>query len=144
MKILPFRETDAEDVAKLSNENVTAFQYHVTPSFLKRMCANKHYKMFVLKDAGQIIGFCGVNFRREDVAELGPVCVKSDRRMHGLGRVLVARVFEFLEPLGHSRVVVKAKSSNKTGREFFSTMGFNKIADVSCRGAPAVLMEHLL
>jgi predicted N-acetyltransferase YhbS len=144
MKILPFKESDAEAVAKLSNENVSAFQYKVTSSFLRRMCTRKDYKMFVLKDAGQIIGFSGVNFKDTGTAELGPICVKNDRRMHGLGRMLVSRVFEFLEPLGHSKVFVKVKASNKLGQEFFGSMGFKNVGQVMCRGSPATVMEFNL
>lgn len=143
MKIHPFKESDAAAVAKLSNENSTAFQYQkVTPAFLKRMCSRKDYKMFILKDTGQIIGFCGVNFRNPKIAEIGPVCVKNERRTHGLGRLLVNEIFDFLEPMDHDLAIVKVKASNAVGQEFFRSMGFKRAAKCSCGGVPAIVMEY--
>jgi N-acetylglutamate synthase-like GNAT family acetyltransferase len=143
MKIHSFKESDAEAVAGLSNENSFAFQHaRVTPSFLRRMCAHKTYKMFVLKDGGEIVGFCGVNYRSKRTPELGPICVKNGRRMHGLGRLLVMRVFEFVGPLGCQKLWVKAKASNRVAQKFFRSMGFKKAGEVSVRGVPAVIMDY--
>jgi len=144
MKILPFKESDAKAVAELSNVNSTAFQYQrVTPSFLKRMCLRSDYRMFVAKEPGQLLGFCGAKYKKGDTAELGPICVRTELRAHGIGRVLVNRIFEELEPTECSRVIVKVKSSNSEGLKFFRSMGFNKMADCTCGGAPAVVMEYL-
>jgi N-acetylglutamate synthase-like GNAT family acetyltransferase len=143
MKIHSFKESDAEAVAALSNENSFAFQHaKVTPAFLRRMCAHRTYKMFVLKEHGAIVGFCGVNFRSKKAAELGPICVKNERRMHGLGRLLVMRVFEHVEPLNCDSLWVKVKSSNRDAQKFFTSLGFKKTGQASVRGTPVVMMEH--
>ena len=127
----------------MSNANSTAFQYQkVTPAFLKRMCHHSDYTMFILKEGREVLGFCGVNFKDPIIAEIGPICVKTERRTHGLGRLLVGRIFEFLEPLDTTKVIVKVKLSNKAGLEFFTALGFNKVAEVSCGGSPAVVMDY--
>ena len=145
MKIHSFKESDAGVVAELSNENAFAFQYSkVTPAFLKRMCSHKTYKMFVLKDSGVIVGFCGVNYKGRKAAELGPICVKNERRMHGLGRMLVMRVFEFVEPMNCDKLWVKVRASNRTAQTFFRSMGFVKSGEAMARGVPVVVMEHSL
>lgn len=142
MKIREFKESDAKAVAKLSNENSTVFQYaDVTPSFLKQLCKNPKYKLFVMED-GEIIGFCGANFENPLAAELGPICIRPDCRIHGLGKILVDRVFAFLETVRPEKVIVKIKDSNTIGQDFFKSLGFKKIGDCTCGGGPAVLMAR--
>jgi len=143
MKIREFKETDAEKIAKLSNDNSEVFQYEsVTPDFLKRMWKNPNYKLFVLSEGSEVIGFCGVNIEALPIAELGPICVEKSRRMHGLGRLMMEDVFQFLEPLKPARVIIKVKTSNIDAQEFFKTLGFTKVEGVLCGGKPAILMQY--
>lgn len=145
MKLREFRESDAEAVASLSNENSGFFQYSVvTPEFLKRLCNDSKYRMFVLEDDG-LIGFCGINYHNALFAELGPICVRADQRNSGFGRLLAEAIFEFLSKGKVSRppkVIIKVKSSNITAQAFFASLGFRKTGDILCGEAPAILMEH--
>ncbi len=143
MKIREFAESDAQAVADLSNANANFFQYpHVNSDFLMRMWSHPRYELFVAEDGGQIVGFCGVNFQQLPVSELGPVCVRADRRAHGLGKALVGRAMEFVRSKGPSVLIIKAKKSNIRAQEFFTSLGFRRAQEVSVGGEPAVVMEH--
>ena len=141
MKIRSFKESDAEKAAKLSNSNSDAFQYCVTADFLRQMSQNPSYKMFVAADANELLGFCGVNFSQLPVAELGPICISDNRRMEGLGRLLLERIFEFLESHKPLTVIIQVKTSNTGAQEFFSSLGFKKTEGVMVNEIPAILME---
>lgn len=143
MKIREFRESDAEAVAKLSNENADFFQFSgVTPEFLKRLCSHPKYRLFVLEDNKEIIGFCGVNYQNLQLVELGPICVRTDWHRQGLGRLLVEAGFEFLRRMKGSRVIIKVKASNIAAQEFFASLGFKKSQEVFVAEEPAFLMER--
>lgn len=143
MKIREFKEADAQKVADLSNANADVFQYpNVTPQFLKRMWDHPKYKLFVLADRSEIVAFCGVNYEHLPVAELGPVCVETSRRTHGLGRLLVNALFEFLEPLNAKKVIIKVKTSNIAAQDFFKSLDFKKVEGTLVNEEPAIIMQH--
>ncbi len=143
MKLREFKETDADKIASLSNENGEFFQYpKVTADFLKSMALAQGYKMFVLSEGSNVIGFCGLNYQSMPLVEIGPICVEEGRRMHGLGRLLIDEVFEFLQPLNPPKVIIKVKASNIAGLEFFESLGFQKVAETVCKNETAILMEH--
>ena len=141
MKIRNFKSTDAGKVSALSNDNLAAFQYEVNSDFLSRMDANERYQMFVLSDGSEVLGFAGLNFEQLPLAELGPICVASTRRGSGLGRLLVDYVFEFADNIGVKKIIIKVKTSNITGQEFFGKLGFETVGETVCKGEPAILMQ---
>jgi len=143
MKLREFKEKDADKIAELSNENGEVFQYpEVSANFLKSMALAKGYKMFVLSEGSDVIGFCGLNYQSMPLVEIGPICVETSRRMHGLGRLLIDAVFEFLEPMNPPKVIIKVKASNIAGLEFFESLGFEKVGDTICKNEPAILLEY--
>jgi ribosomal protein S18 acetylase RimI-like enzyme len=142
MKIRNFKPTDAEKVAKLSNDNSDVFQYSdVSEAFLRKMSEDPSYHMFVLSDGNAIIGFCGVNYLQLPLAELGPICVVAGRRGEGLGRLLVDSILEFLEPLNAKKLFIKVKVSNTEALDFFEKLDFIREGDVSVGGTPAIFMS---
>lgn len=144
MKIVPFKESDAEAVARLSNENSEFFQYpNVKPDYLKCMCSNPSYKMFILEDAGKVAGFCGVNCSNACVVEIGPICVSKALRDKGFGHKLVSRAIRHIGKIRPAHVIIKVKASNIAGQEFFKSLGFSPIAAVEVNGEPAIIMEKI-
>ena len=142
MKIREFKESDAEAVAKLSNENADFFQFSgVTSEFLKRLCSHPKYRLFVLEDNKEIIGFGGINYQNLQMAELGPICVRADCRRQGLGRLLVDATFEFMRRMKGPKVIIKVKASNIAAQEFFTSLGFRKSQEILVLEEPALLME---
>jgi predicted GNAT superfamily acetyltransferase len=142
MKIRSFKPTDAEKVSKLSNDNLTAFQRKVSPSFLRKISKNPDFKLFVLADGSEILGFCGLNFERIPLAEMGPLCIESSRRAQGLGRALVDDVFSFAKEIGVNNLIIKVKSSNNAAQDFFASVGFAKIDEGFLGDVPIVIMKY--
>ncbi|MBN2518310.1 MAG: GNAT family N-acetyltransferase [Candidatus Altiarchaeota archaeon] len=144
VNIRRFKESDATAVAKLSNQNSEFFQFpDVTPLFLQRFVNHPKFQMFVAEDKGVLMGFCGVNFENPEEAELGPICVRKDKRSAGLGKKTVLHTLRFLEPKKPKRVIIKVKVSNTGGQEFFKKLGFKASGnELSCCGEPALLMSR--
>lgn len=139
--IRDFRESDASQVAALSNKNSGFFQYgRVTPEFLKDMNAQNNYRMFVAEENDEICGFCGARYEG-GIAELGPICVNGAYRNKGVGTVLLKHVMLFLVGQGISRTLLKVKKANKNALRFFMANGFVTVKEVDCRG-PAQLLVY--
>jgi len=142
MKIRSFKESDAEAVARLSNENSEFFQYiDVRPDYLKCMCLNPSFKMFILEDAGKVKGFCGVSYSNRRMAEIGPICVSKALRGKGLGHKLALRAIKHIDKIKPAHVIIKVKASNIAGQDFFKSLGFFTIEAVDMNGEHALVME---
>jgi len=141
MKISEFSKTDAREVAELSNRNWEVFRYKkVEPEFISRFCDHPFFKMFVLRENGKLVGFCGANWEKAP-AEIGPICVEERYRRKGIGRALISFISDFLEKLNIKKVFVKVKEQNKSGISFFVAMGFKEIGTFEDHeGTPIVFL----
>jgi N-acetylglutamate synthase-like GNAT family acetyltransferase len=140
MKIREFRASDAGEVSRLSNKNLWAFQHTVTVRFLSKLVSNPRFRMFVAEDES-IIGFCGVNFEKP-IAELGPICIRSDARLSGVGRALFQRVLLVLQSLGIEGLIIKVKASNIGAQGFFKSLGFAKIDEAKLGTEAVEIMRY--
>jgi ribosomal protein S18 acetylase RimI-like enzyme len=126
MKITEFKEEDAEEVARLSNENSRFFcRKSVSREFLLKFVHDPRFKMFIARDGNTLIGFGGVNVEHYP-PEIGPICVEEGHRRQGIAKELLDKLFDFL---GHSDVITRVKKGNKPSLEFFKDEGFKEVLE---------------
>ena len=124
MGVLTVRSFEAGDepaIVELHRQSSRWFEESSLSLDYVRQCSFRpDFRFFVAEYNGKIVGFSGVLFY-ESVgrAEIGPICTSSDLMNHGVGSLLLEKVFGFLKERGIHRVVARLKSSNVSGISFF-------------------------
>ena len=96
---------------------------------IKFLNRNPGISMVAVED-GEIIGsvLCGHDGR---TGYLYHVCVRLDKRMHGIGRQMVGRCMQQLQEEGVNKVSLIAFTSNEGGNAFWKEVGWTERADVN-------------
>lgn len=71
----------------------------------------------------QVIGFCSF-WRVLDELHINNLAVLPDRRQHGLGSALLARVLAEAPALGATRAYLEVRQSNQVARRLYERFGF--------------------
>ena len=81
-------------------------------------------------DDGEIVGaiLCGHDGRRRCLYH---VCVREDKRMHGIGKAMVVRCMEKLKEEQISKVSLIAFTANDIGNAFWKCIGWTKREDLN-------------
>ena len=84
----------------------------------------------VAVEDGEIVGaiLCGHDGRR---GCLYHVCVREDKRMHGIGKAMVVRCMEKLKEEQISKVSLIAFTANDIGNAFWKCIGWTKREDLN-------------
>lgn len=84
----------------------------------------------VAEDGGQIVGsiLCGHDGR---TGYFYHVCVRSDYRMHGIGKAMAHQAVEALKAEKINKVALIAFTKNKVGNTFWQDIGWDEREDVN-------------
>lgn len=127
--IRDFMGGDAKAVVRLHDESADSFEDSaVTEEFIKEIAGRADFRLFIVSDdRGDTIGFVGVLFHTTvKRAEVGPICIRSDRRRHGAGKRALDHAIGFLQQTGVRRIIAKVKAKNVGSVAFFKAHGFSE------------------
>lgn len=87
-------------------------------------------EIFVVQDAGRIIAFGSCGPQRDHTladggfdGEVGGLYVLQSHQKRGVGRLLMAAMFEVLSSLGHTGASLWVLRDNQPGRDFYKCLG---------------------
>lgn len=126
--IRDFKETDVEGIIRIHSVCNESFEFpSLSTQFIINISKRNDFKLLIAEMEGKVIGFAGTLFY-ESVgrAELGPIAVDPDYKGRGVGTKLVDDVLMFLNQVSMHRVIVRIKSGNMEGIEFFKRRGFRR------------------
>ena len=93
--------------------------------------------IFVVGDAGRLLGFCAVRVDRappilEETlrAEIGDLAVEPSARRRGIGRALAETAQAWARGREAARVEVRVAAGNREGQAFWRALGFGDLMDV--------------
>lgn len=122
-----FRSDDAKALVRLHDESADSFEDSaVTEEFIREIANRADFRFFVVSDGRDTIGFVGVLYHMTvKRAEVGPICIRSDRRRHGAGKRALDHAIGFLRDAGVRRIIAKVKAKNVGSVAFFEAHGFS-------------------
>ena len=129
-RIRDFKEVDIEGIIKIHSICNESFEFpSLSTQFIINISRRDDFRLLIAEMEGKVVGFAGTLFY-ESVgrAELGPIAVDPDYTGRGVGTKLVDAVLMFLNQISIHRVIVRIKSGNTEGIEFFKRRGFMREA----------------
>lgn len=128
LKIREFLPEDAKEIFRLHKNFVDYFEeIEISEEFILNISQRDDFKFFIAVIDEKLVGFVGTLFYSSiGRAEIGPIAVDIQYKNNGIGMVLVEHALNFLRQQGIHRVIVRVKSMNNVGLNFFESLGFEE------------------
>jgi len=129
--IIPARETDAAEIARLSLELGYQTTVDKTRTALKQMLSSPRYFAVVASvSAGRLLGWAVAERRLTlesgESVELTGLVVTTSARRQGVGRALVATAEHWALQNGFSSIRVRSNIARTESHPFYERLGFGR------------------
>jgi GNAT superfamily N-acetyltransferase len=129
--IIPVRETDAAEIARLSLDLGYQTTVEQTRASLNSMLGESRYFVAVASaEAGHLLGWAVAECRRTlesgESAEITGLVVGASTRRLGVGRALVAAAEHWALERGFSSIRVRSNISRVESHPFYERLGFQR------------------
>ena len=84
------------------------------------------YEAWVLREAGELIGFC-IGMVAPDVTHILVIAVNKQSQRGGAGRRLMAHLESIARERGSDGLLLEVRPSNESARHFYDALGFEQI-----------------
>jgi GNAT superfamily N-acetyltransferase len=127
--IVPAKESDAAEIARLSLELGYPAGVEQTLAALSRMLGSPRYFVVVASDgAGPLLGWaaaeCRLMLESGETAELTGLVVGASARRLGVGSALVAAAENWASESGFSSLRVRSNVTRSESHPFYESLGF--------------------
>lgn len=119
------RRMQAADLDAVMALEVLAYPWPWSPGNF-RDCLNAGYPMWVLEDAGGLLGYGVLSVQAEE-AHLLNLCIAPGSRSRGQGRRLLEALVRCAKGQGAARMFLEVRTSNQHARQLYERAGFNEI-----------------
>ncbi len=128
LQIREFLPDDVTEILRLHRNFLDYFEeFEVSEEFILNISQRDDFKFFIATIDRKLIGFVGTLFYGSiGRAEIGPIAVDNRHKNNGVGTILMKHVLNFLKQQGIHRVIVRVKSMNNPGLNFFENLGFEE------------------
>ena len=120
--MVPMTKADLVDVVNLERA-VQSFPWS-SQHFEDALQAG--YEAWVLREAGELTGFC-IAMVAPDVTHILVIAVNKSCQRKGAGRRLVSHIGSIARERGCEALVLEVRPSNESARRFYDAMGFEQI-----------------
>ena len=122
-------EDDLYRIAEMTHDltfHLGAFEWKVENHLkhIKRRFANTRYLYLVAEEDGELLGFTGSEIKSKHTAYLMKGYVEPFHRRKGIMRQMESALVDILREKGISKVNLIVDSSNKDGKETWTTLGY--------------------
>jgi GNAT superfamily N-acetyltransferase len=129
--IIPARETDAAEIARLSLELGYQASVEETRSALGRMLGSPRYFVVVASaGSGPLLGWAAAERRLSlesgESAEITGLVVATSARRLGVGRALVAAAEQWARGNGFTSIRVRSNVTRAESHPFYESQGFER------------------
>lgn len=121
--VRPMTEGDLGAVLEIER---AAFTVPWTPATFRGLLRRADSHLRVAEAGGRIVGYAAV-WIVADQAELGDIAVSAEWRRRGVGRLLLASVFELVRERGVRELYLEVRVSNADARRLYERHGFHEV-----------------
>lgn len=123
IKILPMTLDDLEII---KTELVEKYDKFWTYGILKSEIANINSKYIVAKYKEEIVGFAGITVILDE-SNIMNIVVKKEKRMKGIGNLLLQKLIEISQELGTKFITLEVNINNKPAINLYKKFGFKEV-----------------
>lgn len=114
------------DLEIIKDELEEKFDKFWTYGILKSEIANINSKYIVAKHKEEIVGFAGITVILDE-SNIMNIVVKKEKRMKGIGNLLLQKLIEISQELGTKFITLEVNINNKPAINLYKKFGFKEV-----------------
>lgn len=114
------------DLEIIKDELEEKFDKFWTYGILKSEIANINSKYIVAKYKEEIVGFAGITVILDE-SNIMNIVVKKEKRMKGIGNLLLQKLIEISQELGTKFITLEVNINNKPAINLYKKFGFKEV-----------------
>ena len=114
------------DIEIIKDELEEKFDKFWTYGILKSEIANINSKYIVAKHKEEIVGFAGITVILDE-SNIMNIVVKKEKRMKGIGNLLLQKLIEISQELGTKFITLEVNINNKPAINLYKKFGFKEV-----------------
>ena len=114
------------DLEIIKDELEEKFDKFWTYRILKSEIANINSKYIVAKYKEEIVGFAGITVILDE-SNIMNIVVKKEKRMKGIGNLLLQKLIEISQELGTKFITLEVNINNKPAINLYKKFGFKEV-----------------
>ena len=114
------------DLEIIKDELEEKFDKFWTYGILKSEIVNINSKYIVAKYKEEIVGFAGITIILDE-SNIMNIVVKKEKRMKGIGKLLLQKLIEISQELGTKFITLEVNINNKPAINLYKKFGFKEV-----------------